>query len=755
MVISIALLGYGASGSFLTLFPALKKHSSGYLFLLLLSFPIVILISVRTAFRIPFDPVILLWDPLSLLRLSLLYLILALPFVNAGLIISLGYTARAEKAPLLYLFDLLGGAAGAVAGPLIFAAADGRGIPVISIIASFGPLLAPWKSIIKRLSFVVVLTAVSLTAAFGTDEFVPGPNPYKDLSLAMLYEDARIIGTDYDPSYRVDVIRSPAALGAPGLSLNYSGRSGKTVGVSIDGGLLTAVHLDGPGMTEVHRYLPTYLPYHLGRRDKIFLEDSRGGLPLLAAADHGAQKIVAAEPYPLVRKMLMKSLPGFSDWAGNSGIKIKTGWARNVLARSEELYDLIEISLTPTTGAASTGLMPATEDYRLTRDALRIYLDHLSEKGMLSLTAYILPPPRTEGRLIATAIEAIEEKAGRDYTKHLFCCRSFNTISLFMKNSPFETEELNRAREFCRRLGFDIVYYKGIGPEEINKYNIFPEPLYEKLLSMLIEESSRNETYRRGIFNIEPVTDDKPFFFGFVRFRFLKASMRSLGGRLLPLLQSGLMVWFILIQAGIISAIVMLLPLVPSVKKNSRGAGAILAYFSLIGMAYMLMEIAWIQKFTMLTGRPSVAASIIIAVFLLFSGAGSLSLGRLSWKKSQLWIFPAAAGIAAAVCTLILYNLLYHKNVFLMEYPFVMILILAAPAAFLMGAPFPAALGKLHLNANRLVPWAWALNGCLSVVGAVAAPTLAFSIGYTGTAVFGAFLYIIAALFYIRLPGAE
>jgi hypothetical protein len=752
MIISIALLGYGASGSLLALFPTVKNRADEAWTLLLFLFPLTILAASWTAFSLPFDPVNLLWNPFSFLKLSLYYLVLSLPFFNAGLIMSLGYALHPRSSSILYLFDLTGGAAGSLMGPFIFAASRGMGVPLVAIIASLGPLLYPGRNRLRRfLSFALLATFASW-AFFGTDVFLPEPNPYKGLPAALRYQGSRIIDTRYDLISRVDIAFSPASRGAPGLSLHYRGAPLKTVGASVDGGTLIPLPLSDSENAGMLSYLPSYLPYYLAPKRRVLLEDSRGGIPLYMAAEAGVSDIVSAEPYPLSKALFRQSLPDDSRWLDRPGLSFTRGWIRNHLSGGGKSFDLIDLHLTTIIGAASTGMMPAREDYRLTREAMEIYLDHLAPDGMIMITTFILPPPRTEARLMATAVERMENRYGEGFTKHLFSFRSFNTISILLKESPLTPTEIERARLFCQERGFDLVFHYGLNEAEANRFNVFPEPFYHRLISSLLERETREEVYRKSVFDIRPVTDERPFFFGFVRFGMLKASIRSLGGHLLPLLQSGLLIWLILLQAGLISLVIILLPLIPRFPEAGNRA-PVLLYFSVIGLAYMLLEVSWIQKFTLATGSPSTAASLIIAVFLFSSGMGSLVSRWIKAGGRYSLYSIMAAGAAASFFTLVLHHLVGQSSPFLLNHPYPAAVILGAPAAFLMGFPFPLGLRLLGESSSRQVPWAWGINGCLSVMGAVAAPALAWQVGYLATALLGGILYLVAAVLLSRLSG--
>ena len=73
------------------------------------------------------------------------------------------------------------------------------------------------------------------------------------------------------------------------------------------------------------------------------------------------------------------------------------------------------------------------------------------------------------------------------------------------------------------------------------------------------------------------------------------------------------------------------------------------------------------------------------------------------------------------------------------------VFLLLAPLAFAMGIPFSTGLRRLGDSASQLVPWAWGINGCASVISAAGAPLLAAEIGFSG-------LMMAAAAAYLLLP---
>ncbi|MBP1738236.1 MAG: SAM-dependent methyltransferase, partial [Deltaproteobacteria bacterium] len=68
--------------------------------------------------------------------------------------------------------------------------------------------------------------------------------------------------------------------------------------------------------------------------------------------------------------------------------------------------------------------------------------------------------------------------------------------------------------------------------------------------------------------------------------------------------------------------------------------------------------------------------------------------------------------------------------------------------SFFLGWPFPIGLRETSSRYPSLVPWAWGVNGCASVIGAVLGKMISMSIGLRLTMGVAALLYVSAALVY-------
>jgi hypothetical protein len=182
-------------------------------------------------------------------------------------------------------------------------------------------------------------------------------------------------------------------------------------------------------------------------------------------------------------------------------------------------------------------------------------------------------------------------------------------------------------------------------------------------------------------------------------------------------------------------------------KSVAGGKSAVLAYFLLLGFAYMFLEMGFIQKMTLLIGDPVFGVAVTLVGFLVFSGCGSLASTRLVRSGAlRVWV----AVIAIIVIGIIEINLLKFGFDWLVGFSRLgrvcLGLAICAPLAFFMGMPFPTGLAELDKQNRALVPWAWGINGFASVTAAVLGTCLAISLGFTSLGLIALCAYFLASL---------
>ncbi len=758
LVVSIAFLGYGSAGAFLS---ARKKmhleNRENLLAIAALIFSVSIISSFLLGNAIPFDLFKLSWSRTHALYLILYYVLLSIPFFFAGLIISFAIIRAAGMVSTIYFFDLLGAGAGSVLSILIFLPKGDKGVFLIlsSCVLIAALLFSPPKSWKIKIPILLLLAAEVFLFVRSPSWLSFRISEFKALPVSLHYPQAKNLQTRWNARSRLDIIDSPAVRFAPGLSLLYDQNLPDQIGLSIDGNDLHAITRVGSlraGSLEFLSFLPSSLPYYLLDKPRVLLLEPQGGLDVLAAHYFGAPAIKIVENNPLLVESMKGDLSGFS---GNiyqrENVRVTLSASRVALKREKERYDLIVFSLPGVFGAAGTGLYGLGENYLYTVESFLESLNRLTDEGMASMTVYLLPPPRQEIRLLATWVESLERITDHP-ERHLIALRTWGTISYFIKKNPFTAQDIERLKEFSSRCLFDLVHYPGIKPEEANIHNRFGEPLYYIMSQKILASDARRKFFKDYLFHIEPVSDNQPFFSNFFKLRKTKEAFTALGQKWLPFIQGEYLVPLILIQAILVAALFILGPVFIH-KKGRRGKNSnlikVFGYFGLIGMSFMFVEITLIQKFILFLGHPLYSIAFIVFALLTSSGLGSLISKKVLGdrpKTNLKWPLWFAAGLIFIYSLIwpVLFKSFIHLGL-LAKLSGAFLLIF--PLGFLMGFPFPTGIRLLEKTDKRIIPWAWAINAFSSVVTSILALMLAFWGGYNIVLMSAAAGYLIVPLF--------
>jgi hypothetical protein len=262
MIISIAMLGIGASGTVLSLYPKLRNVSNIGVYSLLLG--IGISLSYLLSNQIPFDPVRLSWFRIQLLYIGIYYITLSVPFFFAGLIVATALSSVSKRVGLLYGADLLGAGMGSLGVLyLMTTACPDKSVFIISSIALSAAFIAGGRRL-KIISLILILLTIFLLV-FHPAFISLRMSPYKGLQIALRYPGAKHLKTYFSPFSQIDTLKSPAVRFAPGLSLRYLEALPEQIGFSIAGGEINAItESDDQTSLIFLRYLPSSLPYEIG-----------------------------------------------------------------------------------------------------------------------------------------------------------------------------------------------------------------------------------------------------------------------------------------------------------------------------------------------------------------------------------------------------------------------------------------------------------------------------------------------------------
>jgi len=738
MMISLALLGFGASGTFLALAWRwlIERYAQAFIANLVL-FGLCLILAPLIAQAIPFRAEELLWDPWQPLWLVAVYLVLSIPFFCAANAIGLALIAYRREAGRIYAADLIGAGVGSllilvalyVLAPevaLKFLAAAG----FISAVIASAELR--WRSP-RWLAASIV--GVILSAVVPAAWLRPEAGPYKSLSQALRVSGTRIVAERSSPLGRVTVIESPRVplRHAPGLSLTSTSEPPPQLGLFTDGENMDALTAasDDPGRLGFLDETTSALAYRLARPQSVLVLGAGGGLEILRARHLGVNQIDAVEVNRQVARLLTSD---YGDYTGRlvdqPGIALRIGEPRGFLAANDSRYDLIQMSLTSAAGGGLSGL---SEDYLLTVEALQLYYQRLSPGGFLSITRFVQVPPRDGLKLLATAIAALRASGVEDPGSRLLMIRSWQTLTLLVKNGAATPAEINRMREFCEQHSFDVAWFTGMRREQANLYNELPEPwFYDAARALLGAE--RDRFIAAYSFDIRPATDDRPYFQNFFRWSSFREAWKAKGRGGMALLEAGYPVLVATVVQAMLAGLLLIVAPLAMLKRQTLARGSrwrAFVYFASIGLAFLAVEIVFLQKLLLFVPQPTIALALVLATFLIGAGAGS------AWSSRGVSAAQGRRRLVGAVVAVVIIGALYSVTfdpllTLLGHWPLIaraaVAVLLLAPLAFFMGMPFPLALRELD---EPLVPWAWGINGCASVISPALATLLAIDLGFT------------------------
>ncbi len=759
MIISLALLGYGASGTFIALLRSrLEPRFEQAFAASALLFSISMVGCFVLAQRVPFNALEIVWDHGQFLNLALVYLAFFVPFFFAACCIGLAFTCRSRESGRIYFFDLVGAGLGALLViALLFAVSLQTALVLLALLPLLGSVLVASATVARLPLGVAQLAWLGLLAVVAPQALLElRISEYKGLSQALQVVDSRILGQASSPLGLVTVVDSPTVpvRHAPGLSFGTRHIPPEQLAVFTDADGMSAItRFDGdPASVAYLGDMTAALPFALLEQPAVLVLGAGTGSDVLMALYHGASRVDAVELNPQMTALVAQTYAGFAGHIyDDPRVTVVTTEARGFVARHAGRYDLVQIGLLDSFGASGAGVQALNESYLYTVEALGEYLQHLAPGGVLAITRWIKLPPRDSIKLMATAIEALRRAGVSDPGRRLVMIRSWNTSTLLVKNGEFTAGEIDRIRAFAESRSFDTAWFPGMQAGDANRYNRLQEPwVYQAAVALLGDDAG--EFTARYKFDIEPATDNRPYFFHFFRWRTLPEvlALRTAGG-------AGLIEWGYLVlvatllQAAALGLVLILLPLALARHAWPAGAGRNFGvYFLLLGLAFLFVEMAFIQKFILFLSNPLYSVAVVLSGFLLFAGLGSAASERLARRLPRPGVSPVTVAVAAiavlALAYVVVLPAIFSRFMGLPDAARIALsLLLIAPLAFFMGMPFPLGLARLAEQAPGFVPWAWGINGFASVVSAVLATLLAIEFGFNAVILLALVFYAIAA----------
>jgi hypothetical protein len=347
---------------------------------------------------------------------------------------------------------------------------------------------------------------------------------------------------------------------------------------------------------------------------------------------------------------------------------------------------------------------------------------------MLTITRWVF-----DGLRLVSLAQAACESRGCSAPDHIAAVQQDNVATFLFKKTPFSSEDVDRLRTTSARLGFTILY----APGQTDAKNDYAK---------LILAPDRQAFYDAYHHDVAPTTDNRPFFFHTTK---IKDQFHTAFGRSM-LFGNGLSALMTLM--AISAAFVTLFVVGPLLLSGSELRGSHwplwLAYFGMLGAGFMLIEVALLQRFVLLLGHPVYSLTVTLFSVLLGTGIGSLISRRITDDRLLKTVQMVLLGVVGvAILGIIALPPIIRSSISASHGARIALtVLLITPAGVLMGMPLPAGIRLMTANHSALVPWAWGMNGALSVIGATLAVFIAMNWGFSVTLLTGGAIYLAASV---------
>lgn len=741
-VISAGLLGFAASGTFVALAGAWgRRNALSLCAASCVLFSLAAPLAGRILMARPFNPVAFLWHWGELWRVAENHLSVALPFFAIGVAVAGALGCQDARKSLAYGANMIGSAAGAVGIVFAMYRLSPEKLPALAAIAGVFAALAFVASAGGSRSRRRAAISVAALAAAAQALWTPPLSilQYKTQPQLMQVKGATVLKKAFSPTGMTVAMENreiPPRIFTD-LSLNYDGELPRQTVLIVDADRAEPLPADEAGDL-VFDYTPQAAVYRLVDRPRALLLGQGWPERVRLARLHGARAVVAVEPQQTVLRLTRFFEPGLEGPA----TQLTHSTVRSAVEKLRGPFDLIQYGPAGSSAGSLAGAGALTEDYTLTVQAVQKMLAQLSPGGVLELSSWLRMPPRDFLKILTLAAQAAKGAGIEDLPAHVAALRGMWTGVVMISRRPLDKADCARVREFCLSRGFDLVYLPDMAETEANRFNLLDEPYYWQAAVELV--NGRFLSYRwKDTFDLAAPTDSRPFFAKMLRW----SSMTGrLPGDTLGVVRQqeigDLLVLAVLAQAVAAFIALVLAPLA-LMRRGAPGRARMLLYFASTGMAYMAVEMAFIQKLTVILGSPTYSISAVLALLIGATGVGSLWTFRVkrpleATKLSAVFIVAALIGLS-----LVDSRLISLAAPLAWPWPFAVAVLILVPLGLAMGLFFPIGLSRIPPGE---IPWAWASNGCAAVAGTILSACAASTWGFPPVLAAAGALYLFAAL---------
>ncbi|HQH27059.1 MAG TPA: hypothetical protein PLP17_06655, partial [Oligoflexia bacterium] len=683
--------------------PRVYRRMAQSSFFFAVSLPLALL--MHLSIPIVFEP-----SSVTVFALLITYLVVAVPFVCSGVCICLALTKCGAEVSRVYAADLAGAAASCIFAVVLLKIFDGPSAVVLAGVfpaaASF--LFAGVNGDAGQSRRGAVLAAVLLLCGMVNGVLARAQMPFLRLQWVKGRMEKPLVYEQWNSFSRIAVWKTggePASAGfsselAPGQSVGQMqleiDAQASTVLTAFDGDLAPLEFLRSDVTNVVHA---------LKRNARVFVIGSGGGRDILSALVSGQREITGVE----VNEDIIATLnERFGEFTGHldklPNVKFVADEARSFLRRARAKYDVIQISLIDTWAATAAGALSLTENSLYTVEAWREMLEHLAPGGVLSVSRwYSHDNPLEIYRTLSLARSALESLGAEDPAKQIAVVTNINEhypphyngiATVLVSRDPFPPEALQALRAAADKWKFTVL--------------VSPETAANAVFRALASADDLRPLKEQAPYNLEPPTDDQPFFFNMLRFSDL-FKKRSVAARHLDNnAKAAGVLYLLLLVTVVLSYYVVVAPLrAAGSPGRAPGFRPLSAYFICIGLGYMLIEIALIQRLTVFLGHPVYGLAVVLFTLLLASSIGSFGAKALCGKNGMHRVYAVFVLLLVllAISSAFMLPVIEHFRRADTWQRLLAAASLSLPLGLCMGAPFPFGMALAQRRSAAFTPW--------------------------------------------------
>jgi hypothetical protein len=690
----------------------------------------------------------------SALILSISFLITGIPFTFSGLAICLALTKLPNTIGKLYAADLLGAALGCILLLQLLNRIDAASamlcIAILACTAGFffhsNLLSIHFKKILTGcIAVLAVMASSNAVLSIHNSAFLRIGEKFPIPANTRLYEK-------WNSFSRIMVHGAPFSLDRPfawGLSTTWpENRRIEELILTIDSAADTPLTRFSGNLNELEylRHDVTNSVHIIKENSNMFVVGLGGGRDALSALLFHQKSVLAVE----INDQIISALTHqFGNYTGHldryPNIQIVNDEARSYLGRLKEKFDIIQISLVDTFAATSSGAFVFTENSLYTMEAWKTFMQHLNPGGVISVSYWYGGPELY--RFLSLVTTTLKNMGINEPRKNIIVIANLAAsaggripgmvATILVSNTPFSDAALDKLQQFAKSNKFNIV--------------ISPRIDYDVLAEQIVTSADPKSVVNRNEMSLIPPTDDSPFFFFQLKpqdiFKFNNyGSNLGREGFAVHILQ------YLLIEIFILSILCIFIPLyITSKDLPARGVVHLLIYFVCIGLGFMFIELAQMERLTVFLGHPMYGLSVVLFTLLLSSGIGSFnapSSESLSISNKQL---VCLSGIPVSIFLFgyLLAMFIPGSRDAIVQLRIVLSILILFPIGFFMGMAFPIGMQLAKKTHPSMLAWFWGVNGAASVLASVLAVIVSLTMGISATLMTGLALYCIAFLTFV------